>query len=310
MNNKISVRLVSAVFACALAAVAYGTAAQQYGTAAQQQGTTAQQQGTAAQQKKKARAPKDPVVKERVVFAVNEGATTSVTHVELLQRYAGLAGVMEDALRRPVKVEVYPDTGRFRSEVERRRRFDLVFGKTVNLLAGMIRENKYQAIVKTKTPYVAGFITAKGSPIKTPADLRGKVVMMPERVFTTKLGEATLRELGFKENDVTIRYTRFQEAVANSVETGSADVGVVNPTVKQEWLKKGNPVLLEAKPVPNWSIIASPALTQTELTRLRNALIALKDSEHGSEVLKNISVPEFVAAANAEYVELLKFIGE
>ena len=303
MNNKIRLRLVSAVLACALAAVAYGTAAQQYGT-------PAQQQGTPAQQKKKPRASKQPVVKERLVFAVNEGATTSVTHVELLQRYAGLVGAMEDALRRPIKVEVYPDTGRFRSEVERQRRFDLVFGKTVNVLAGMIRENKYQAIVKTKTPYVAGFITAKGSPIRTPADLRGKVVMMPERVFTTKLGEATLRELGFKENDVTIRYTRFQEAVANSVETGSADVGVVNPTVKQEWLKKGNPVLLEAKPVPNWSIIASPTLTPAEINRLRNALIGLKDSEHGSEVLKNISVPEFVAAANAEYVELLKFIGE
>ena len=303
MNNKISVRLVSAVFACALAAVAYGTAAQQYSTATQQQ-------GTAAQQKKKARAPKDPVVKERVVFAINEGATTSVTHVELLQRYAPLADAMETALRRPVKVEVYPDTGRFRSELERQRRFDLVFGKTVNLLAGMVRDRKYEAIVKTKTPYVAGFITMKDSPIKKPADMRGKVVMMPERVFTTKLGEAKLRELGFKENEVTVRYTRFQEAVASSVENGSADIGVVNPTVKQEWLKKGNSVLLEAKPVPNWSIIASPALTPAEINRLRNALIALKDSEHGSEVLKNISVPEFVAAANAEYVELLKFIGE
>ena len=303
MNNKIRLRLVSAVLACALAAVAYGTAAQQYGTAAQQQ-------GTAAQQKKKPRASKEPVVKERVVFAVNEGATTSVTHVELLQRYAPLADAMETALRRPVKVEVYPDTGRFRSELERQRRFDLVFGKTVNLLAAMVRDKKYEAIVKTKTPYVAGFITMKGSPIKNPADMRGKVVMMPERVFTTKLGEAKLRDLGFKENEVTVRYTRFQEAVASSVENGSADVGVVNPTVKQEWLKKGNPVLLEAKPVPNWSIVASPALTQAELARLRSALIALKDSEHGSEVLKNISVPEFVAASNAEYVELLKYIGE
>ena len=32
----------------------------------------------------------------------------------------------------------------------------------------MIREKKYQVIVKTKTPYVAGFITVKDSPIKTP----------------------------------------------------------------------------------------------------------------------------------------------
>ena len=94
------------------------------------------------------------------------------------------------------------------------------------------------------------------------------------------------------------------------MEKGSADVGVVNPTVKQDWLKKGNPVLLEAKPVPNWSIIASPTLTQAELNRLRAALIDLKDSEHGSEVLKSVSVPEFVAATNTEYVELLKFIGE
>ncbi|MFL6572779.1 MAG: phosphate/phosphite/phosphonate ABC transporter substrate-binding protein, partial [Burkholderiales bacterium] len=273
-------------------------------------GTSAQPYGTSAQQKKKPRASKEPVVKERLVFAVNEGATTSVTHVELLQRYAGLGQAMEDALRRPVKVEVYPDTGRFRSELERQRRFDIVFGKTVNLLAGMIREKKYQAVVKTKSPYVAGFITAKDSPIKKASDMRGKVVMMPERVFTTKLGEATLRELGFKENEVTIRYTRFQEAVASSVENGSADVGVVNPTVKQDWLKKGNPVLLEAKAVPNWSIIASPTLTQAELNRLRAALIGLKDSEHGSEVLKNIAVPEFVAANNTEYVELLKFIGE
>jgi phosphonate transport system substrate-binding protein len=288
MNNKIRLRLVSAVLACSLAAVA---------------------SVTLAQQKKKAQAAKEPVVKERLVFAVNEGATTSVTHVELLQRYAGLADAMENALRRPIKVEVYPDTARFRSEIERRR-LDIVFGKTVNLLAGMIREKKYQAIVKTKLPYLAGFITVKDSPIKTPADLRGKVIMMPERVFTTKLGEATLRELGFKENDVTIRYTRFQEAVAGAVESGAADVGVVNPTVKQDWLKKGNPVLLEAKPVPNWSIIASPALTETELARLRRVLLGLKDSEGGSEVLKAISVPEFVPAANAEYLELLKFIGE
>ena len=282
MNNTTCLRLMSAVLACVIAALAPCTLAQE----------------------KKPQAPR------KLVFAVNEGATTSVTHVELLDRYAGLANAMESALRRPVKVEVFPDTARFRAELERRR-FDIVFGKTVNLLAGMVRDSRYQALVKTKMPYVAGFITVKNSPIKTVDDMRGKVIMMPERVFTTKLGEATLRELGFKEKDVEIRYVRFQEAVAVSVETGAADIGVVNPTVKQDWLKKGNNVVLEAKPVPNWSIIASPAtLSQAELARLRRALIGLKDSERGSAVLKAISVPEFVAAANSEYVELLKFIGE
>src|SRR3954471_19088281 len=232
MNNPIHRSLLSAVLACALAAMAPGALAQA----------------------KKAPAPKEPLI-----FAVNEGATTIITHEELMDRYAGLAKSMAQTLRRPIKLEVYPDTARFRAELERGR-FNIVFGKTVNLLAGMIREKQFQAVVKTKAPYVAGFITPKGSPLKRAEDMRGKIIMMPEKVFTTRLGEATLRELGFKPNDVTIRYTRFQEAVAVSVESGAADVGVVNPTVKQDWLKKGNTVLLEAKPVPNWSIIASPGM--------------------------------------------------
>ena len=61
---------------------------------------------------------------------------------------------------------------------------------------------------------------------------------------------------------------------------------------------------------PSSRSVASPTLTEAELARLRSALIGLKDSEGGSGVLRTISVPEFVAAANPEYLELLKFIGE
>ncbi len=183
-------RLVCAFLGCALAAMAPGALAQ---------------------------AKKPAASKEPLVFSINEGATTLITAEELFERYTRLAKSTERTLARPVRLEVYPDTARFRAELDRRR-FDIVFGKTVNLLAGMIRDKQFQAVVKTKVPYVAGFITLKGSPIKKPEDMRGKVIMMPERVFTTKLGEATLRDLGFKEKDVTIRYTRFQEAVAVSVD--------------------------------------------------------------------------------------------
>ena len=134
--------------------------------------------------------------------------------------------------------------------------------------------------------------------------------MMPEKVFTTQLGEAILRDLGYKEKDVTIQYTRLQEVVAFSVESGLTDVGVVNPTVKKHWQEKGNPVVLETKPVPNWSIIASPKFSETEVEHLRATLVGLKDTPQGLEALKAISVNEFVAAANPEYVDLLKYIGE
>jgi len=247
--------------------------------------------------------------KEPVYFAINEGATTQVTVAELAERYAPLAKSIERTLNRPVHVEVYPETARFRTELERAR-FDIIFGKTVNLLAAAIRDKQFQAVVKTKNPYVAGFIARKDSPIKSQADLRGKTIMMPAKVFTTKLGEAMLRDLGFKEKDVMIRYTRLQEVVAFSVETGLADVGVVNPTVKREWKDKGNLVVLETKPVPNWTIIASPKFDAETVERLRATLVGLKDTEQGMQALKPISVPEFVAAANVEYVDLLKYIGE
>jgi len=161
-------RLVSAFLGCALAAMGPGALAQ---------------------------AKKSPASKEPLVFSINEGATTLITAEELFERYTRLAKSTERTLARPVRLEVYPETARFRAELDRRR-FDIVFGKTVNLLAGMIRDKQFQAVVKTKAPYVAGFITLKGSPIKKPEDMRGKVIMMPERVFTTKLGEATLRDLG------------------------------------------------------------------------------------------------------------------
>jgi len=244
------------------------------------------------------------------VFAVNEGATTQTPVVELVDRYTPLAKMIERTLSHAVRVEVYPEIPRFLAEMDKEGRFDFIFGKTVNVLATAVRDKGFQALVKTKAPYVAGFITVKGSTLQKPEDLRGKVIMMPARVFTTTLGHATLRDLGIPETDVTIRYTRLQEAVAHAVELGMVDVGVVNPTVKKEWQAKGYPVLLETKPVPNWSIIASSRFSGAELERLRSALVDLKNSPEGTQAMKAISVPEFVPAANTEYIELLKFIGE
>jgi ABC-type phosphate/phosphonate transport system substrate-binding protein len=247
--------------------------------------------------------------RDAVVFAINEGATTQVTVVELIDRYTPLARLVERALGRPVRLEVYPEIARFRTELDHDR-FDVIFGKTVNALAGAVRDKKFHAVVKTKNPYVAGFIITKDSPIRTAEDLRGKTIMLPEKVFTTKLGEAMLRDLGIKESEVNLQYTRLQEVVAHSVEIGAADVGVVNPTVKRQWEKQGNPVLLETKPVPNWTIIASPRFSQAEVGRLRRMLVELKSSAEGNRALKAIAVPEFVPATDAEYIELLNYIGE
>jgi ABC-type phosphate/phosphonate transport system substrate-binding protein len=241
-------------------------------------------------------------------MAINEGVTAQVTVAELLERYRPLADMIATTLSRQVNLEVYTDTPSFRKVLDKDEP-DVVFGKTVNVLARAIRERRYRAVVKMDQPYVAGFIVAKDSPIRTPQDLRGKTIMLPEGVFTTKLGLATLRDLQL-DKQVEVRYTRLQEVVAYTVDTGLADAGVVNPTIKKKWQADGKPVLLETKPVPNWSVIATARMSERDATRLANALVALDRSPKGQEALKAIGVVQFVPANAEEYSELLRYILE
>src|SRR2546425_12714423 len=124
-------RLVSAFLGCALAAMAPGALAQ---------------------------AKKSPASKEPLVFSINEGATTLITADELFERYTRLAKSIERTLARPVRLEVYPETARFRAELDRRR-FDIVFGKTVNLLAGGRRDKQFPAGGQTQRPTPPRFLT-------------------------------------------------------------------------------------------------------------------------------------------------------
>lgn len=241
-------------------------------------------------------------------MAINEGATAQVTVAELLERYRPLADSIAAALSRQVNLEVYTDTPSFRRVLDKDEP-DIVFGKTVNLLAKAVRDKRYRAVVKMDQPYIAGFIVAKDSPIRTPQDLRGKTIMLPEGVFTTKLGLAMLRDLQL-DKQVEVRYTRLQEVVAYTVDTGLADAGVVNPTIKKKWQADGKPVLLETKPVPNWSIIAAVRVSERDATRLANALVALDRSPKGQEALKAIGVRQFIPANAEEYAELLSYIQE
>lgn len=57
-------------------------------------------------------------------------------------------------------------------------------------------------------------------------------------------------------------------------------------------------------------MIASSRFDAATVELLRATRVGLKDTEQGMQALKPISVPEFVAAADVEYIDLLKYIGE
>jgi ABC-type phosphate/phosphonate transport system substrate-binding protein len=242
---------------------------------------------------------------------VNEAVTGESNLFILTARYQPLAEYVEGNLRpRPaIGIEPVVDIQRFLTVAQSLKKPELVFGKSVNQLAKLVRDNGYQPLVRRADPYKAAFIVAKGSSIRTLADIakaRAKIIMPDESAATTAVARAELRRQN--AGDVQIIHTRYQEAVAQQVFNGFAQVGVVNPTIARKWTEEGGRVLAETQPVVNWSVLASPALPEHEVVQLRAMLLAM--NAQAPAVLSALGIKQWAAAERQDYLALLDYTKE
>ena len=64
--------------------------------------------------------------------------------------------------------------------------------------------------------------------IKSPADLKGKRIALPEeQAFITRVALAMLRDQGIQPNQVSLSYFRGQEALADGVQKKSQEAGAI-----------------------------------------------------------------------------------
>jgi ABC-type phosphate/phosphonate transport system substrate-binding protein len=242
---------------------------------------------------------------------VNEAVTGESNLFILTARYQPLAEYVEGIMRpRPaIGIEAVVDIQRFLTVAQSLKKPELVFGKSVNQLAKLVRDDGYQPLVRRADPYKAAFIVAKGSTIRTLADVgkaRAKIIMPDESAATTAVAKAELRRQNV--GDVQIIHTRYQEAVAQQVFNGFAQVGVVNPTTARKWTEEGGRVLAETQPVVNWSVLASPALPEQEVAQLRAMLLGM--NTQAPTVLSALGIKQWAAAERQEYLALLDYTKE
>jgi len=239
---------------------------------------------------------------------VNEAVTGDSNIFLLTARYKPLADFISGQFKgRPISVEPVVDIQRFLSLAQAQPRPELVFGKSVNQLAKLVRDSGYQPVVRRADPYKAAFIVAKDSPIKTLADAahtKAKIIMPDEYAATTAVARAELRRQNVGQ--VEIVHTRYQEAVAQQIKNGFAQMGVVNPTIARKWVEEGGRVIAETQPVVNWSLLASPALHEEEVTHLREALLANK----AGDMMRSLGVKEWARAERKDYLALLDYTKE
>ncbi|MDB5858722.1 MAG: phosphate transporter substrate-binding protein [Ramlibacter sp.] len=242
---------------------------------------------------------------------INEAFTGESNLFILTARYQPFAEYVTANVRsRPViSIEPIVDVRRFMSLAQSQNKPQLLFGKSVNQLSKLVRDQGYQPLVRRADPYKAAFIVAKGSPIRTLKDIapnHAKIIMPDEMAATTAVARAELRRQD--AGDVQIVHTRYQEAVAQQVANGFAQVGVVNPTIARKWAEDGGRVLAETQSVVNWSVLASPDLPEAEVAQLRSGLLAM--NTQAPAVLAALGIKQWASAERAEYLALLDYTKE
>lgn len=246
-----------------------------------------------------------------LLFGVNEGSSGSIGFGDRQDKYKPLADYLAKTVKRPVLLESASDLKNLTKSLNSAH-YGLLLVRPSHISAKAMRDQKYVLVAAAKGDAIAHFIVHKDSPLKKPADLKGKSIVMPDEIaYPTWIGLAMLRDVGIGRDQANMRNFRSQEAVGYAVEEKLSDVGVVisYSKVAKDWLGKGHRFLWESKKLPYWSVIGSPKLAPEEVATIREALIKLEIDDDGQKILKGIGVKGFVAGDQAAYLDMLKWVG-
>ena len=238
---------------------------------------------------------------------INEAVTADLSISMLALRYKAWGDYLAPQLKiKQVTVDPIIDIRRFFQQAVAEEKPMVLFGKSVNQLAKLVRDHGYQPLVSRADPYRAAFIVPKGSTIRDLGQLGGRKLLMPdEAAATTAVAKAELRLRGVREPFIS--HTKYQESVAAQVQMGIAEAGVVNPTIARKWKEGGGTVIGETQGVVNWSVLASPKAPPDVAARLTESLLAMNAQP---ALLAEIGVKQWQKADRKDYLALLEYTGE
>lgn len=266
--------------------------------------------GTSALAQKSGASTGDP--KGRLILAINEGAAGNVTATDIAFRYEQFKQIVEKAVGAPVTLVAVRDARTLRKSVQTSA-FAIILSRPADVLAEAVRDYGYQAIVVSQEPAHALFIVKKESPLKTIGDVKGKSILTPDRyAYMWRIANAMMRDNKISMAQEQVRAMSDQAAIGWSMEGGFFDVGVVASFsgVGRTWEKNGGRVIARSPELPNTPMIASQKISPAQIQKLRSALIALRNSENGAAVLKDIGVPGFKEASSQSLIDLITWLGD
>jgi len=248
----------------------------------------------------------------RLTMAINEGGAANADAAETLFKYRELSEVIEKQLGVTLLIVAVRDRNKLKNALQKHD-YALLLARPNDVPAEAVRDFGYQPVVMEKIPSRTLFIVPKNSPLKTLADVKGKTIVTPDAYSNMwRVANAMLRDTKITMTDEKVKSMRDQAAIGWSMENGFFDVGVINSVsgVGRTWEKSGGRVIAASPELPNLPMIASPALSESQVAKVRSALVALDSTDEGRAILKKIGASGFQPASRQALLDFLAWIGD
>jgi ABC-type phosphate/phosphonate transport system substrate-binding protein len=266
--------------------------------------------GPAAAQTSGAKAAPPP---SRILLAINEGGAANADATDTLFKYQEFGELIERTLHVQVVLVAVRDRDKLKTALKKQD-YALLLARPNDVPAEAIRDFGYRPIAMAKEPSQTLFIVTKDSPIKSIAEVKGKTIVTPDAYSNMwRVANAMLRDANIIMANEKVKAMRDQAAIGWSMENKFFDVGVINSVsgVGRTWEKNGGRVIARSRDLPNMPFIASPAISDDQVAKLRTAVVALDGSDSGKTILKKIGINTgFQGTSSQVFLDFLAWIGD
>ena len=240
---------------------------------------------------------------------------------EIVTRFTPLADYLGKEIGRPVSVRVGRDYDEHIVHVGKDRA-DIAFMGPSSYLMVVAKYGKKPLLARLETdgnPLFRGyFIVRQDSPLKSLADLKGKRMAFGDRDSTMShlVPQYMLEKAGVPLDKLAdYKFLGSHNNVVLAVLSGDFDAGAVKDEVFDKYAKQGLRALANTPYYSDHVFVTRSTLAPGIIQALRSAMLRLKDTPDGREILEAIKphTTALVPAADTDYDNLrqvLKALGQ
>jgi len=173
----------------------------------------------------------------------------------------------------------------------------------------------YLPLARMQEPFTSLIMVLDDSPLKTPEDLRGKVIATPPAfVPVVHMARKALKERGLMPGrDLQLKAFKSVDSCFQQVLIGNADACIsppFAPAVVEEKMHVRLRVILKTAAIPNLTFIVHQRVPAQARERLQQTILSWHSSREGQQLLQGMKTQGFIPALEEDYTGVRELVRE